>query len=152
MTQTASLIVPRLENHLHAHLDTPERAYELYFALFHGGWMLYQCLRTPTRFQSTNYKLNAFRASNGVLLGSKNSPVLVDADTLFLQGAYREFDMKPSLLFVGDEGTYLGIVSRFSTALDELAAALERSDFAQRITQTSAQVRTQHNPHDTTEE
>ena len=149
--KTPPLSSPKFEDHLSMYLDDPERALEVYLACLHGGWMLYQCLRTPARFQSTNYKLNAFRASNGVLLGSKNSPVLVDANTLFLQGAYREFDHKPSLCYVKDEQTFIEISSRFEAAFQELQDVMVVPDFSTTIAQTAASLHKQHNPQDTTE-
>lgn len=132
-------------------LDDPHY-YAVYFAYLHSGWMLYQCLKTPQVLQSTNYKLNAFTATNGVVLASKNSPMLVDDKTLFLHGAYREFDFKPSLLYVGDEARYDTIVTGFERALHELEAHLDDSALPQRLTEEARLLRTQHNPHDTTEE
>lgn len=126
--------------------------YSVYFAYLHGGWMLYQCLATPAVFQSTNYKLHAFTATNGVLIASKNSPILVDADTIFLQGAYREFDYKPSLLFVTNDQTFNAITSRIHTALRELERYLGDPSLPNRLADEARIIHESHNPRDTTEE
>lgn len=90
------------------------------FDYFHGGYLVYQCLSTDSKFKSTNYSLRTFVASNGVSVGSKNSPIVSDPDHIFLQGAFPEFDLKPAVHYVANQATFFEMVHRFVVALNEL--------------------------------
>lgn len=93
------------------------------FEFLPGGWLLYTCLWTAPDFKSANYALRQFTADNGVTITSKNSPVIVDAQHLALQGAFLEFNAKPSLFYVGDVQSAVEIVHNFKTALTQLGHA-----------------------------
>lgn len=120
--------------------------YEIQLSYLRGGWMIYQCIATPQVFQSTNYKLNAFSASNGVVIASKNSPVLVNERTVFLHGAYREFDFKPSLFFVDNEARYQQVGDLIKSAMIEMENHFTDPQFFQLITRTAKLLADNHNP------
>jgi hypothetical protein len=94
------------------------------FTLVPGWYLIYQCFKTHERFQSDNYKLKSFVDPNGVTIASKNSPLLLSKNKLFLQGAYREFDLKPSVLYVGTPEEGQKVIEGFMGALRCLTMAL----------------------------
>ena len=107
---------------IHSKDDHDPQSDRLEFTLdyFEGGFLVYQCTRTPINFRSINYKLREFKASNGITLASKNSPVFVSPDLIYFQGAYEDFALKPNLYWIGNEYRFHHICEGIRIAADEL--------------------------------
>ncbi|CAK0780307.1 hypothetical protein CCP3SC15_730002 [Gammaproteobacteria bacterium] len=98
------------------------------FTYLEGGYLVYQCLATDPAFQSQTFKLHEFH-HDGVRIISKNSPIIMSTAALALHGAYREFDLKPSVLYVGDFKTFKEVTDRFIRALMYLDLAVAEPTF-----------------------
>lgn len=92
--------------------------------IYASGYLIYQVLNTPPRFQSTDYKLREFVARNGVRIISKNSPIYFGPECIALHGAFREFDKKPTVAYVGTWEEYIAIRNRILDACDDLREQL----------------------------
>jgi hypothetical protein len=97
------------------------------FTRLEGGYLLYQCLRTNPRFRSSNYAHHEYKAANGIKIISKNSPLILDSRHLYLQGAFPDFDMKPSVMHVGDK--FWQITNDLFAALFNFSSATLTDDF-----------------------
>lgn len=96
-----------------------------------GTYLIYTCLHTHPPIKSTNYKARTFTSTyhpetnpRPVTILSKNSPEILDLDTLALQGAFPEFDHRPAVLFLHADPTeahtlYLNFCQAVTIALDE---------------------------------
>jgi hypothetical protein len=91
---------------------------------FEGGFCVYQCTRTPGNFRSKNYKLKEFKASNGVILASKNSPVLISPELIFFQGAYEDFALKPNIYYCQNQHTFYHMCEGIRFASDEFIKSI----------------------------
>lgn len=102
-----------------------------------GGYLVYQCLRTAAAFKSVNYAPHEFTASNGIRIVSKNSPTLFHEETLFLQGGFPDFDLKPAVMHVGTR--FDEIVNRLIAALTEFTATVHEPGYTPRVVKNKAE-------------
>lgn len=103
------------------------------FTYIPGGYLIYQCQATTDNFLSKNYRHYGFQAQNGVELVSKNSPIVIDENHLYLQGGFPDFALKPAVMHVGDKDNFIRITDRFIAALYQFAAATSQEDFKPRV-------------------
>lgn len=91
-----------------------------------GGWIVFTCDRTEDEFRSRNYVSRNFKASNGMTILTKNSPILIDLDTVALRGSFTEFDTKPTMYHIGTFEAFQQFARRLTDALVEM----DRAEFA----------------------
>lgn len=103
-------------------------------SFFHTeGYLVYQVHATHPTFQSPHFKLFEFTATNGVRICSKNSPLFVSPESIFLRGAFREFDAKPSVYYLPDVTQFEAVTTKLVEALKEFSVAVVQPDFKPRV-------------------